>query len=89
MAWHGGRTLGTEQTPTYLLLYWGVFLLFLLLAMYMVLLDIRYIRMQYLMGRREIYHGTLADEEFRRELIARLERAKSKAGGEETPAGEA
>jgi len=73
MAWYGVKTLNPEQSPLYLLLYWGAFLFFLLVSMYMVILDIRYIRMQFVIGRREIYHGTLGSENFRKELIASME----------------
>lgn len=73
MAWYGSKSLSAEQSPTFMLLYWTAFLFCLLVAMYMVILDIRFIRMHYIMGQREIYRGTLANEEFRKTLIEAIE----------------
>ena len=47
---------------------WGGFLRLLFVALYIVLLDVRYIRMQYHLGKREIFRKTLGSEEFRRAL---------------------
>ena len=52
----------------YLLGYWGVFLVFLLAAFYVVVLDIRYIRLQYLLAQRDAFHHTIGSEDFRRAL---------------------
>jgi len=49
--------------------------------MYMVLIDLRYIRLQYLAGRREAFRGTIGDERFRRALIAAQQEAESRPGG--------
>lgn len=50
------------------MVYWSVFLLFLLLAVYVALLDLRYTRMQYSHGERELFEDTLGSEEFRTAL---------------------
>lgn len=49
--------------------YWGVFIFLLLIILWAVLLDVRYIRVQYSVGKREIFRDTLGDEEFRRALL--------------------
>jgi hypothetical protein len=74
MAWHGTRNLSVVQPLWYLAAYWGIFLLSLLVAMYVVLLDIRYIRLVYRLGQRDIFQHTLGSEEFRRALREAHER---------------
>lgn len=50
-------------------LYWFFFALLILVALYMALLDIRYIRLQYHLEKREIFGKTLGDKEFRRAIL--------------------
>lgn len=68
MAWYGGENLSRNHSPMFLLIYWGIFMLLLLVAMYVVLLDIRYIRLQYTLGARDIFDNTLGSEEFRKAI---------------------
>ena len=68
MAWYGSETVKRDQSILFLLGYWGLFLLLVLVALYVVLLDVRYIRLQYKLGQREIFLKTLGSEEFRRAL---------------------
>lgn len=68
LAWYGDDTLRSGASLFYLLLYFSLFALSLLVAVYVVLLDIRHIRLQYLAGQQEIFRSTLGSEEFRREL---------------------
>ncbi len=49
--------------------YWGVFSLLIFVSLYVAALDIRYIRLQYVLGKREILKGTIDDTEFRDTLI--------------------
>jgi len=81
MAWYGAAEVGRGTPWPFLVAYWGAFLLLLLTAMYMVLIDLRYIRLQYLAGRREAFRGTIGDERFRRALIAAQQEAESRPGG--------
>lgn len=74
MAWHGARSFEPIPSKWYLAIYWGVFLAALIVAMYVVILDIRYIRLMYALGQREIFENTLGSEEFRKALRARHER---------------
>jgi hypothetical protein len=68
MAWGGTRAVVLSWPPTAQLAYWGVFLVALLTALYMALIDLRYIRLQYHLGERELFEETLGDEELRSSL---------------------
>jgi len=70
MAWFGSQNLSAEVPVWRHLLYWGFFLAALVVAMYVVILDIRYIRLQYLVAQRDIYLDTVGSEEFRKALLA-------------------
>lgn len=71
MAWYGARPGVTNLDWPHLAVYWGVFLLSLLVTVYMVLLDLRYIRLLYLQGEKKLFEETLGSEEFRRALRQR------------------
>lgn len=45
--------------------YWGLFLLFLFMALYIAVLDFRYTRMRYKMTEKELFHDTFMTPEFR------------------------
>jgi hypothetical protein len=68
MAWGGTRSGVTHLGPLALLAYWGVFLAALLVALYMALIDLRYIRLQYSLGEKELFEETLGSEELRTAL---------------------
>ncbi len=68
MAWSGTRPGVTSLEPVYQIAYWGLFLVSLLVALYMALLDLRYTRMQYSLGEKELFEDTLGSEEFRTAL---------------------
>ena len=68
MAWYGADFFDPPRSPAFLAGYWGMFVLLLIVAMYMVVLDMRYIRLEYQLGRRDIYHETLGDEGLRKTL---------------------
>ena len=68
MAWYGQGSFLSENTPLFLLGYWVLFLVLLLVAFYVVILDIRYIRMQLKMGERELFRETVDNEQFRKAL---------------------
>jgi uncharacterized membrane protein len=83
MAWFGADDLRTiNQSWWYMAGYWGLCLLFLVAALYVVLLDIRYIRMLYAIERREVFLQTLGSKEFREEIL------KDKNGEDEEKTGE-
>ncbi len=51
------------------LAYWSVFMFFILGALYAAFLDLRYLRLQYALGKRELLRDTLNDQEFRKALL--------------------
>lgn len=68
MAWYGTQPGVTRLAVPMQIAYWGIFLLALLSAVYVALLDLRYIRLQYTLGERELYNDTLGAEELRTAL---------------------
>ena len=50
------------------LAYWLLFLLLILFTLYLALIDLQYIRLQYLRQKRDIFLGTLGEREFREGL---------------------
>lgn len=70
LAWNGAEQFNAPQSTLYLLGYWGLFLLLLVVAVYTAVLDLRYIRMQYALGQRELFQQTIEDEAFRAALAS-------------------
>lgn len=68
MAWYGAQPGVTRLGVPLQIAYWGIFTLALLTAVYVALLDLRYIRLQYTLGERELYNDTLGAEELRAAL---------------------
>ena len=85
MAWYGAKPGMRELTWNVLAVYWGIFLLALLVTLYMVLLDFRYIRLMYLQEEREIFEDTLGDEEFRKALRDRARPSRPVSTRDESP----
>lgn len=77
MAWYGAESTALRTSMAVFAVYWVVFAAVFLTAMAMVLLDLRYIRLQYKLGKREIFYDTLGDEEFRRVLKKELREYQS------------
>lgn len=73
MAWYGGMMMDPKQHWLWIAGYWGVFLLLLLATLYAVVLDLRFIRLQYALGARDIYRETVGDPAFREALRKALE----------------
>jgi len=69
MAWYGSENRFFLYSLSLFLCYWGVFLVLLITTLYIVMLDIRFIHLQYTIGQRELFRQTLGDESFRKELI--------------------
>lgn len=68
MAWYGSENVSRAGSLVGFAIYWLIFLLLFLIAIYMVLLDLRYIRLQYLIAERDLYLDAVAAE--RRRLAA-------------------
>jgi len=59
--------------------YWGLFLLFLVAALYIAFLDLRYTRMRYKMTERELFRDTFMTDEFKqaiRDALSEQERER-------------
>jgi len=69
MALYGVKAKFFLAQPLFALVYWTIFLLLLVAAFYIVILDVRFIRMQYAIAKREILRETLGDKTFREMLI--------------------
>ena len=54
--------------PFWMIVYWSVFSLFLIAALVCVFLDMRYIRLEYALGKRDIFESTIGEEQFRQAL---------------------
>ena len=68
MAWSGVRMEALRESTPLFWAYWAVFLLLLLLTFYIVLIDIRYIRLRHATALRDAFHETLGDQDFRTTL---------------------
>lgn len=61
--------------------YWVIFVLLLMAALYIAMLDLRFTRLELKMREREIFHETFMSEEFRQALND----ARNKAKEEDPP----
>lgn len=68
MAWYGTREGFNNQEARALFIYWGIFVLFFLTTLYMALLDIRYIFLEFKLGERELFDETIGNEAFRQAI---------------------
>ena len=68
MAWYGTRDGFNSQEARALFIYWGFFVLFFLTTLYMALLDIRYIFLEFKLGEREVFDDTIGNEAFRQAI---------------------
>jgi len=75
LAWVGAKAHFFLDSPILCILYWGVFLALMALTFLIVWLDVRYIRLQYALERRNVFRETLGDEEFRKSLLKTQEQA--------------
>ena len=82
MAWYGSDAPALQASLRYFAIYWGIFLLLLLISLYLIVLDLRFIHVQYLIARRDLLRETLEDEAFRKALIRAQQQ---KAGGVSAP----
>lgn len=87
MAWYGQYLAQERVSFVVQAVYWAVFLLLLLIALYVVLLDIRYIRLQYAIERRDAFLRTLGSEELRKAVLARRSGGNGKEEAGKDPSG--
>ena len=60
--------INTRHPLWFCLAYWSVFAAFLLTILYIAMLDIRYIRLQFALGKQELIKQSWENEEFRKML---------------------
>ncbi|MEA3365495.1 MAG: hypothetical protein U9Q79_07625 [Candidatus Hydrogenedentes bacterium] len=65
-----------RQSLMHFALYWLVFLIFFVAALFLAIWDLRYIRAQYRSDERALFHQTLGDEDFRKRLREAERRAR-------------
>jgi len=68
LAWFGAEMAGPGTGLRFMVIYWGLFVLLILLALYMALLDLKYIRLQYRLAERQLFEQTLGNPAFRKAL---------------------
>lgn len=68
MAWNGVAFIGEGWHWLVLLAWWGTVLVLIVVAVYTVLLDLRFTQLHYVLAEREIFLDTLGSEEFRKEI---------------------
>lgn len=68
MAWNGVAFIGAGWHWLALLAWWGTVVLLIVVAVYTVLLDLRFTQLHYVLAEREVFMETLGSEEFRREI---------------------
>lgn len=69
LAWYGADRKFMTETPPVFIAYWGAFLFCVVMAIVLVFVDIRFVRLHYVLAKRELYRQTLGDEEFRKALL--------------------
>ena len=82
-ALRNGAPYGPVPCP---IVYWGVFVLLVLAALFTALLDIRYNLVRYTMAKREVFREILGEESFRRSLregYARMQEHEDDGDGDE------
>ena len=68
MAYAGVDSAFVRQSALIFFLYWGGFLVLFLAALLCAWLDMRYIRAEYAIAKRDAFKDTLGDEGFRQAL---------------------
>ena len=83
MAWYGVVTVDRNDPWWFIIGYWSVFLLALVVALYMALIDFRYIRLLYLLEERQIFENTLGSEDFGKTLRRSRESQSNNGNGQQ------
>ena len=69
IAYDEARESADTQAASGHFVFWGLFVFLILASVYLAMLDMRYIRLQYLLQKREIFGQTLGDSAFRESLL--------------------
>jgi len=88
MAAAGARWQGLPDRPLLFVAWWAAVAVFLGLSVIVALLDIRYIRLRYLLEKRQAFLETLGDRQLRESLRDVLRETEQNGdGGPEEPPG--
>ena len=68
MAYGGVNATLVRHSALAFFAYWGVFLVLFLAALFCAWLDMRYIRAEFAVAKRDVFQETLGDEGFRKAL---------------------
>ncbi len=71
LALYGAEGAFPRQSPLAFFVYWGLFLACLLIAVFIAIVDWRYIKLQYAVAQREILRETMKDRELKKALRSR------------------
>jgi hypothetical protein len=69
IAYEEARESAKAEAASGHFVFWGIFVLLIGASLYLAILDMRYIRLQYLSQKREIFGQTLGDSGFRESLL--------------------
>jgi len=86
MAWLGSEWTALRESWMLLMAYWSVFFALFVLAMLIVWLDLRYIRLLYVLEERKILRDTLDETAFRKDLQRSHRAQVTEQGGEDSDA---
>ena len=70
LAWYGSEAGPVFASLLTTAAYWGLFVVLLFASLYLVVLDLRFIRLAYALEKRRLYQETLGSEEFRKSLLS-------------------
>lgn len=83
MAYFGADQPFLRESKTIFLIYWGIFVVLFIVTLYIVALDIRFIRVQHSVAERDLFQETLGDKEFREALQEAVRNASQQTSGAE------
>lgn len=72
------RYLMEQISPMALLAYWVVWLLLLVFSLYVVLVDLRYLRVRFLAEERELFKETMGESAIRQAIIKAQQELQAK-----------
>ena len=69
IAYEEARESADAEAASGHFVFWGLFVFLILASVYLAMLDMKYIRLQYVLQKREIFGQTLGDSVFRQSLL--------------------
>jgi len=69
MTWYGMTAGPYFGSPLLTLIFWSIVIALIAATFFLVMLDVRFIRLRYALERQKLFKETLGSEDFRRALI--------------------